>query len=146
MTSILLVDDDEDDRLFFEEAIEELNEDISFKSLNNGLEALNYLETCTTLPHALFLDINMPIIDGPKCLERLRSNTNYDALVIFMYSTSNIPDTISQLQAAGADFYIRKPISFNDLKQLIKKALDLLPQLAIGNKEENDFFITNDNT
>ncbi|WP_179320374.1 response regulator [Winogradskyella helgolandensis] len=144
MTSILLVDDDEDDRLFFEEAIEELNEDISFKSLNNGLEALTYLETCTTLPHAIFLDINMPIVDGPKCLKRLRADANYDGIVIFMYSTSSVPDTITQLQKAGANFYIRKPISFNALKLLIKKSLDLLPQLATAGQEENNFFITND--
>ena len=144
-TSILLVDDDEDDRLFFQEAIEEINEDICFKSLNNGLEALEYLATCHTLPDAIFLDINMPIVDGHKCLEQLRSNINYDTIVVFMYSTSSVPQTITKLQEAGADFYIHKPISFNALKDLIKRALDLLPRNTAENKQEKLFFITSEN-
>ncbi|WP_178989357.1 response regulator [Winogradskyella schleiferi] len=142
--NLLLVDDDEDDRMFFQEAIKEIDRGIHFVSLKNGHEALNYLEACASLPDAIFLDINMPIVDGYKCLKQLRSNTNYDGIVVFMYSTSYIPETAIKLQNAGADFYIRKPISFNELKQLIEKALNLLPQVALENKNDNNFFITNE--
>lgn len=143
-TTLLLVEDDEDDRMFFSQAIKEIDIDVCFKSLTNGLEALNYLETSAALPHAIFLDINMPIVDGYNCLKQIRSNACYDDIVIFMYSTCYIQETANKFKNAGADFYIRKPISFKELKQLIEKALNLLPKKTALIKNGNNFLITNE--
>ncbi|WP_179345930.1 response regulator [Winogradskyella ursingii] len=142
--NILLVDDDEDDRMFFHQAIEEIDSNIHFESRSNGLTALEYLESCSSLPDALFLDINMPILDGFSCLKRLRSNVIFDAIPVIMFSTSYSPETALKLKEAGADFYIKKPNSFIELKILLKKALGLLQHQNLTSKNNNYFLITNE--
>ena len=65
---ILLADDDEDDRLFFKEAFEEIKINTIVKMVNDGVELMNHLcKEDVILPHVLFLDLNMPLKNGIEC-------------------------------------------------------------------------------
>ncbi|WP_373519807.1 response regulator [Pricia sp.] len=120
---ILLVDDDEDDRMFFEEALEDLNLKSRFEHVENGLEAIELLKDKDKLPDIVFLDLNMPILSGRECLQRIRANDDLKNLKVVIYSTSFDPVTVEQLYQNGANRYIRKPGAFKELKQTISDAI-----------------------
>lgn len=120
---ILLVDDDEADRLLFMDAIEILELPFIVQTLNDGIQLLDYLggKDCQ-LPGLLFLDINMPGKDGLQCVKEIRSDSRYNGISIVIYSTSASEKDIEEAFINGANLYIHKPNDFNVLKQILTKA------------------------
>ncbi len=121
---ILLADDDEADRLLFKEAFEELKINTNVLSVNNGEQLMEYLNRKgIVLPEILFLDLNMPRKNGFECLKEIRSNKKFDEISIAIYSTSAAERDIEATFIAGANVYISKPNDFNELKQVLEKAV-----------------------
>lgn len=127
---ILLADDDPDDCMFFKEALDELGVAASFTTVNNGVELIHFLESKTEkqFPDILFLDLNMPRKSGLECLSELKQNKKLKQIPVIIYSTSANPDVTDLLYAKGAQYYIRKPVDFENLKSIIYKALRLSHQ------------------
>ena len=112
---ILLADDDEDDILFFKDALTEINLPHKLTVVNNGKSVLTYLEKRDAPIDYIFLDINMPKLNGLDCLRSIRSfNPSLNAPVI-MLSTSSSHKMISQSYQYGANMYIQKPVYLKDL-------------------------------
>jgi CheY-like chemotaxis protein len=122
--NILFIDDDMDDKEIFFEAINAINPDIECESATNGEEALEKLETGTALPHYIFLDINMPIMDGKSFLMAIKKISKLKHIPIVIYSTTEDQEEIKKLRALGAE-YIGKPTSFEILKRSLSKYLNI---------------------
>ncbi len=126
---ILLADDDEDDCMFFREALDELSLCATLKTVNNGVELMNFLENnFLNLPQMLFLDLNMPRKSGAECLEEIKQSEKFKHLPVIIYSTSSNIDVMDQLYGKGAQYYIRKPADFSNLKSVISRTIDLILQ------------------
>ncbi|MEP7264493.1 MAG: response regulator [Bacteroidota bacterium] len=126
---ILLADDDEDDCMFFKDALDELSLIASFNTVGNGEELMSFLEkNLINLPHVLFLDLNMPRKSGFECLNEIKQNEKLKQLPVIIYSTTNNPEVMDLLYTKGAHHYIRKPAQFEHLKSVIKKAISLSEQ------------------
>lgn len=139
---ILLVDDDEDDRLFFKEAIDELSMNTSLSFFENGQEFIDFIKVPgQALPHIVFLDLNMPIKNGLECLEEIRNDKTLKDLTVAIYSTSSSEQDIENTFIAGANIYINKPNSFNKLKKVIKKVLELNLQYHTSNLNKDTFLL-----
>ena len=133
---ILLADDDADDCMFFENAIEELSIPAKIVSVHDGELAMAWLANTETLPDIIFLDINMPCKNGAECLEEIKAIERLKNIPIVIISTSLENDIISSLHKNGALFYIRKPSLFAHLKTLLLHVINLVdagncPQPAI---------------
>lgn len=113
MKTVMLIDDDADDRFLFSDAIQGVAQCITCESPEEGISKLSE-HSC---PDFLFLDINMPIMTGFECLEHIRKNKNHDSVHIVMYSTSNLQEDIAMSKKLGANFYFAKPYSYEDLKK-----------------------------
>ena len=124
---IFIADDDEDDRMLFLDAVEDLNLPAAVKAACDGQELLHTLDkNKDRLPDIIFLDINMPIKNGFDCLAEIRSRE--DALKevkIIMLSTSKNADNIELCYKLGADLYAVKPSSFQGLKDLLQKVFEI---------------------
>src|SRR4051812_39539406 len=106
---IILADDDEDDRNFFNDAIKELKMNSKLTIFNDGKELIDYLEQeDTVMPHILFLDLNMPCKTGFDCLKEIRSNPRFKDISIAIYSTSSSEKDIEETFIGGANVYIKK--------------------------------------
>ncbi len=138
---ILLVDDDEDDRMFFEEALEDLNLAADFEYVPDGLKAIERLTGNKKLPDIVFLDLNMPLLSGRECLEQIRANDALKDLKVVIYSTSFDPVTVELLYNNGASRYIRKPGAYNELKQTISDAITSLEKEGLRPIQKKDFVI-----
>jgi len=124
--NVLLADDDLDDYTFFKTALDALPVSTHLTAVKDGQELMQLLTGENyTLPHVLFLDINMPRKNGFECLSEIKHNDKLKDLPVVMFSTSNSREAMSSLFKNGAHVYIRKPGNFEQLKELIYHALPL---------------------
>ena len=123
---ILLADDDADDCMFFENAIEELSIPAKIVAVHNGEAAMEWLTNTKILPNVIFLDINMPCKNGAECLEEIKAIEHLQNIPIVVISTSLENDIIATLHKNGALFYIRKPSLFAHLKTLLLHVINLV--------------------
>lgn len=136
---ILLADDDEDDRIFFKEALQEIKVKTRVTLVNDGLQLMNYLnQPGNRLPNVVFLDLNMPLKNGMECLIEIRKNTRMKDLAVAIYSTSSSEEYIEEAFVKGANIYIRKPDDFGELKLILEQVINLNWQYhTSGLKKEN---------
>lgn len=140
---IILADDDEDDRMFFSDAIDEIKMNTITKLFNDGVELMNYLkQTDVVLPHIIFLDLNMPKKNGMECLEDIRNDANLKDLVIAIYSTSASETDIENTFVHGANVYINKPTDFNKLKSLLQEVLSTNWQFHTSGLNKDTFLLS----
>ena len=128
--TILLADDDIDDRHLFAEALKEIPIATQLSTVTNGEELMNYLlKKPMNLPDILFLDLSMPRKTGFECLYEIKNDENLKGLHVIMFTTSfvrgyeleqNLTNTLSGM---GAEDYIRKPSGFEQLKHTLNEAL-----------------------
>lgn len=104
---ILAVDDDSEDFEFFRDAIQEIDSTIVILRATNGHEALHMLENHILMPNYIFLDINMPMMDGKTCLQEIRKNDRLKGIPVIMYSTTSNQTEIKQYKMLGANFLVK---------------------------------------
>ena len=116
----LLADDDSDDADLFGEALMEIDPAIIFYHAPNGLLIWDKLENKDLQqPHIIFLDINMPGMNGWQCLAKLKNTETYKNIPVIIYSTTSNQREIEIAQDLGAACFITKPNDYKLLKQLL---------------------------
>ncbi|MBL7921562.1 MAG: response regulator [Bacteroidia bacterium] len=117
--NIFLVDDDADDQEFFKSALNIVSETVVFKSANNGKEAIAMLEENAVEPEVIFLDWNMPIMNGQEFLEEIKKHQTFKNIPVIILSTSSHYQTITLSRELGAKDFITKPNNFGDLVEIL---------------------------
>ena len=131
-----------DDRLFFEDAIEELFTSYKLSTVTDGVELMEVLfDNSEQLPDILFLDINMPRKNGCECLAEIKANDMLKKIPVVIFSTSLDMEIVNKLYENGAHYYIRKPGDFNVLKKVIYQATVLLKEDNINQPERSNFIM-----
>jgi len=116
--TILYVDDDADDRQIFKEALAGIDPHHLCVTARDGLDALSRLAE-GPLPDVIFLDINMPLMDGKTCLRELRSHRQTANIPIVMFTTSHNPEEKEICQKLGATDFQFKPVSYKEMKNML---------------------------
>lgn len=139
---IILADDDEDDRMFFTDAFDELKINTKVQTFINGVELMNYLndENCI-LPNVLFLDLNMPKKNGIECLLEIKKNERFNDIAIAIYSTSSSEEHIEETFVNGANIYIKKPNDFATLKKVLSDVVTLNWQYHTSGLNKDNFLL-----
>lgn len=139
---IILADDDEDDRLFFTDAFEELPMNTKVQTFEDGIELMQYLnKTDAILPNVLFLDLNMPKKSGIECLIEIKDNPKMSGIAIAIYSTSASEEDIENTFVLGANIYIKKPDSFLKLKKALSEVVSINWQYHTNSLNKDNFLL-----
>jgi CheY-like chemotaxis protein len=121
--NIFLIDDDTDDQEFFIKAISGLK-NISLSGVaNNGAEALNLLNHCTLLPDFVFLDFDMPLMNGIECLREIKKFSRTKDIPVIMLSSA-----IEQAESSrefGAKGFIKKFDDITAFRKELHKVINL---------------------
>ena len=112
---IVFADDDADDRLLVQEAFEENCAAYKLDLVEDGIQLLDYLNNNETNPSLILLDINMPRKDGTQVLAELKANPQWRHIPVIMFTTSKSPEDVRKCYDLGANSFIVKPSSFQDL-------------------------------
>jgi len=114
--TLLIIDDDEDDKEMFIEAVSEINSCIRCLKASNGYEALQMLQNASIVPDFIFLDLNMPRMNGKQCLRQLKMCEKMRSIPVIIYSTSKLTEDKEDTDKLGAVHFITKPSSIQALK------------------------------
>lgn len=140
---IMLADDDEDDRLFFKEAFEEVKIKYDITTFSDGEQLMHYLnEDENPLPDIIFLDLNMPRKSGMECLREIRLNDRLKKISVAIYSTSSSEQDIEDTFVAGANVYIKKPNDFNMLKKVLSDVVHINWQYIVDGLNKDSFILS----
>jgi CheY-like chemotaxis protein len=141
--NLILAEDDEDDCIFFREALEELDISTNLVIVGDGAQLLELLVSKETiLPDVIYLDLNMPRKNGFECLEEIKKDEKLKQIPVIILSTSFREEAINQLKQLGAKYYIRKPVEFANLKNLIHHSLILISGIRNGQTAKEKFVLT----
>lgn len=130
--TIVMADDDADDRVLVLDAFREAHFDGRLEFVADGEELLRYLRRCAAArgedafadPAFVLLDLNMPNMDGHAALAEIRADPALRHLPIVVFSTSQQSRDVMASYQAGANSYIVKPNSFDDLSRLARDLSD----------------------
>jgi CheY-like chemotaxis protein len=143
MLNLLLADDDADDCTFFKEALDDLAVSTKLTTVNDGVQLMQLLIAKDTfLPDVLYLDLNMPRKNGFDCLTEIKQNQKLKQLPVIIFSTSFDRQVVDRLHEHGANYYIRKPAEFSNLKKVLFKSLNLLTTEGNGQPTKEKFVLT----
>ncbi len=139
---INLTDDDLDDRLFFEEAINDLQMNTELTTFCHGGELMEFLNAnVANKPDLIFLDLNMPVMNGMECLKQIKASPLLKDIVVAIYSTSSSEKDIEDTFIRGADIYLTKPNSFSELKKAVERVLKINWQYHTSALNKENFLL-----
>ncbi len=120
---ILSVDDDEEDIEIFCDAVREIDPGIVCLIAKSAEEAMQLLNSEIELPSYIFLDINMPKVDGNACLREIKRDKRLNKIQVIMYSTHTRMADIDTYKTLNTGF-LAKQNSFHGLVNELKKVLN----------------------
>jgi len=123
MIKWVIVDDDVEDQEIFEIALHEVDSNIELVKFTNGIHAIELLKKSDVhaFPKCIFLDLNMPQMDGRECITELKNIKEVKNIPVYIYSTSSDSKDIKQLTELGAERFITKPDSLPELISVLKE-------------------------
>lgn len=124
---IFLADDDVDDCLLFQEALDELSLGVQLFTVHDGEQLMDQLiKSNDALPDIIYLDLNMPRKNGFACLHEIKNDETLKSTPVIIFSTSFDQANADLLYKNGAHYYICKPTEFSQLKKVIHSSVQLI--------------------
>jgi CheY-like chemotaxis protein len=121
---VFLIEDDSDDQEFFTMAVENAFPTTKCVCAGTGVDALEKLRTDRSfIPDQIFVDINMPCMDGMEFLTEIKKIHGLSGVPVYMYSTSAEPGIVNSCIRLGAAGFIQKEISIPRLQLQLEKVL-----------------------
>ncbi len=113
---LFIIDDDVEDQEIFIEALKEVDASVECYSSTSGEDAIALLESqLPSKPDLIFLDLNMPKLNGKQILRELKNKRVLRDIPVIMYSTSFAPKDVDEIQSIGAVYHLLKPSRFEEL-------------------------------
>ena len=127
MLRIVVADDDADDRMLIEEALEESSLANPVDFCVDGIDLLEYLRRegkwtsmeGESLPGLILLDLNMPRMDGRTALTEIKGDPNLRRIPVVVLTTSKAEEDILKTYDLGVNSFISKPVTFDGLAQVV---------------------------
>lgn len=128
LTTILMAEDDSDDRLLAQDALKECGMMADLRFVEDGVQLMDYLQRknkyspigAAPKPTLIILDLNMPRKDGREALREIKSDPGLRKIPVVVLTTSTADTDISKVYELGANSFISKPVAFNSLVSVMK--------------------------
>ena len=129
---VLIADDDQDDGDLLFEAISNYSRDFRCLAFINAEKLLEYLDISIKKPDLIFLDFNMPCINGIECLKSLKADKRFTSIPVVICTTSKSPQDIEISYKEGASHFFTKPATYSFWKSEVANTFDSI----LKNNEE----------
>jgi len=121
--NILLIDDDADDQLIFTDALGEISDEFTCITVKTGIEALVVIKSLTPIPSIIFLDLNMPLMNGFEFLSKIKRDLQFQHIPVVILTTSDNPVDKKIAENLGAAIFLTKTADFKLLKTQLSEVL-----------------------
>jgi CheY-like chemotaxis protein len=120
--TLFLIDDDRDEHELFGDALRDINDSIELVTAKDGVEAFQKLRAeDVSTPDLIFLDLNMPKMDGKQFLREIKRTTDFSDIPVYVYTTSSNQTERTEVLAMGAAHFITKPGTFTELCDTLRE-------------------------
>ena len=124
-SKILLVEDNAEDVKLMKIVLQRHFQNIDLLVIQDGKEALQFFNSdISTSIDLIFLDLNLPGINGIKILKKIKSNSFYKVIPTIMLTTSKAKEDVQKCLELGANAYVQKPLKFTELKKIMQKLIN----------------------
>ena len=127
---ILLVDDDPDDRMLFNEAFKQVNNGFELVELKNGEELMQYLNNGQPVPKLIVMDFHMELMSGEEILMSIKNNKQLSRIPVIVYSGSSSCIQQDPILKLGANAYVQKPNTYEKMVDVVKSMMLLFAPAA----------------
>jgi CheY-like chemotaxis protein len=121
--NVLLIDDDEDDQEIFVSAVKQVASSVVCNCFDNATEALQNLAAGVLVPDVIFLDLNMPGMNGQQFLVEIKKRSDLSNIPVIIFSTASQSNTIQLMKSLGAHEFITKPSDYDKLLNILRPLL-----------------------
>lgn len=118
---ILYVEDDAEDQEIFRNAVSKISPDTDCIFASDGQDALTILSDISSIPDYIFLDINLPRMNGFQFLKLIKNSTGLKEIPVVVFSTSNSSHDKSESLSLGAIDFVSKPNEFTQYCEVLKR-------------------------
>jgi len=124
--SILIAEDDQEDRLLIEEAFNDIGMPAELQFVEDGQGIINELKKSSRfdLPSFIMLDLNLPKKNGYEVLKEVKQDERWKTIPVIIFSTSSNTEDINLTYQLGASSFITKPSYYSEMVDSIKKLSD----------------------
>jgi len=140
--TILMADDDADDRMLAEDAMKESRLGNTFRTVEDGQELMDYLTRRGKYAHGnaprpglILLDLNMPRMDGREALAQIKGDPDLRCIPVVILTTSKTEEDVLRSYNLGANSFISKPVTFDRLVDIVRTLGDYwlrIVELPVG--------------
>lgn len=123
----MIIDDDCEDQMILQSVVEDTGAPFNYILMDNAEKALDSLASNTLKPDYIFLDLNLPLMDGFECLLLIKKEKSLKKIPVIIYSTSSREKDILKAKEFGAFEYLQKPSNYRELKFKVGNLLATLP-------------------
>jgi CheY-like chemotaxis protein len=128
LNTILIAEDDSDDRLLAEDALKECGVTADLRFVTDGVELMDYLQGKDKYkipggapkPSLIILDLNMPRKDGREALREIKADAALKRIPVVILTTSTADSDVAGVYGLGANSFISKPVAFDRLVAIMK--------------------------
>jgi DNA-binding response OmpR family regulator len=122
---IFLIEDDQDDREFLEVALNDNSVDYELDYISRGDQILHWLETTTSKPDIIIMDLNLPKLHGKEVICRIKESSRFKDVPFLVLTTSSSAEDKAYCLDKGADRFISKPADVEGFASLVKTIREL---------------------
>src|SRR3954471_7056424 len=119
---VLLIDDDKDEHEIFKKELHRYNPSLKFFSAYDGQEGFDFL--LKELVHYIFLDINMPVMNGIDLLRLIKKDESLKDIPVIIYSTSDGRGYKKMALDLGAEIYFTKPTTIQGMYKIFETVFE----------------------
>lgn len=121
--NILHIDDDADNHEIFYEDLREVGDDVNYHASTDAEEALYRLKEKEMMPDVIFLDLNMPKMNGQEFLAEVKKCEMLSSIPVVVLSSATLPQIIESTKRLGAKRYVTKPDNFSGFVSMLSSVL-----------------------
>lgn len=119
----MYIDDDLEDREIFREAIGQISPSYVCNVAADGNQGLKVLQDFVVMPDFIFVDVNMPVMNGKQFLEKVKNTPVLRSIPVIMYSTTSFEQERNEYFKLGAKDVLVKPNTFNEICELLRSVI-----------------------
>lgn len=140
--SVILVDDDEGNRIVFKKILKELKIGVKIQSFGNGENLMEYLNSQEALvPEILFMNYNISMKNSLECLSEIKTDFRFDNMVTAVYAENLSESEIEDVFVNGANVFIKKKEDYSAMKKVLSEVITINWQYYTSGLNRDNFIM-----
>lgn len=140
--SVILVDDDEGNRIVFKKILKELKIGVKIQSFGNGENLMEYLNSQEALvPEILFMNYNISMKNSLECLSEIKTDFRFDNMVTAVYAENLSESEIEDVFVNGANVFIKKKEDYTAMKKVLSEVITINWQYYTSGLNRDNFIM-----